>query len=1067
MTVQVVIDVAGEPAGTPGVAREFVFSKVSPTPPLVTLSLASTVGITQFNWEILDQPPGASATLSNPAIASPTFTPTAAIPGTYLIRCTVNAGADYGENAVAWKTKNLSVRIPAVGEQLQFGVDGWDPALRETILTVDDGLDKVVTRKAAVLDYVVSTAVPPSENLGDRYILDDSGAPHANWDGAAQLDIVQFDGVNWVKETPLEGWVAYVDAKDKDARYVDDGAGQWEFISPGASITPTGYVYVDIANGDDVNGIGSPDNPYQTLEQAVAVKLAELPTTQAEYETPLVFLLAPGTYDHTGTGFIKLPFRAGVAIVGRGVQIDGDIYFYQDPAQQNGSTLGASLYIGAGDTPPIILNGDVIAKNDNAVPGTSFDGPRTLVVEKILHNGNVYNAKSGNTNGGEGTGDLFYTSLQAQNPSGAYFFGEGEDNDDLSADENRIVILGYTSIFFPDFTGNIAFRNLQNCWIYGDVRPDNDPVTPAIGTYKGRAEGWGQKTFWNTVFNGTNYEFGDANARVGTPDDLYFDANSWSSLADKSPTFTDNDYVLEDEAIGIKLDSTGLVGNLKGGVNTSDAAHRRFDSHYGAGDSTIIVRRGSTDEESAANLLSAWILCKNLTPGGNAIGPDNKATFLVPPGVYNFEDGKWTIDAEHIEIFGLGESKIGTAYLSQNSARPPVILYGDVATSDPLVEITVQNVNISGFTVRVVGPRVSNGVIITSDFQGSSMSNIYLDVAGGIGLRSTNAITYGFFENISTDDQFLAGGDVRGDFRFCYVGNNSFAGWDVSSSRDSIFRGNAYKCKAGTWSFGASQNNNGHVYGIIESCTAGDDSFGASGTATKQGRIFNSAAIIDCGAGDRSFGYSEAADGIVEGRLDRCVGGSYCFGSTGDGANFGGEVYQNGYLTDCTASNYSFGGSDDGDPSHDRFLGIASNCHGGQNCFGTKNDFNGVLQNCSATGRSFGGTNGTVVQTIAALHQCSGIGLFSSIRAHSLLISHCTFETSEGVSEVVRIVDDNNPSKIYHSTLLVHPLITYSITSVGTKNVKLMLTGLNKPVDPNITNLISPNAFNPVDPDIA
>jgi hypothetical protein len=384
-----------------------------------------------------------------------------------------------------------------------------------------------------------------------------------------------------------------------------------------------------------------------------------------------------------------------------------------------------------------------------------------------------------------------------------------------------------------------------------------------------------------------------------------------------------------------------------------------------------------------------------------------------------------------------------------------------------LVEITTQDVNISGFTVRVVGPRVSNGLLITSDFQRSSMKNMFFDVAGGIAARSTNANLYGIFENIGTDDQFFAGGDVRAEFSFCNAGAQSFAGWDVSSSRDSVFRGRAYKCKAGTWSFGASQNNNGQVRGTIESCIAGDDSFGSSGTATKQGRIFSTATVIDCGAGDRSFGYSEAADGIVEGRLDRCVGGSYCFGSTGDGANYGGEVYQNGYLTDCTASNYSFGGSDDGDPSHDRFLGIASNCHGGQNCFGTKNDFNGVLQNCSATGRSFGGTNGTVAQTIAALHQCTGIGLFSSIRAHNLLISHCTFETSEGVSEVVRIVDDATPSRIFHSILLVHELITYSITSVGTKNVKLALTGLNKPVDPNITNLISPNAFNPVDPDIA
>lgn len=85
-----------------------------------------------------------------------------------------------------------------------------------------------LVRRSTVLDYVDSTAAPPTEVSGDRYILDDSGATHANWDGASQLDIVDFNGTTWDASTPDEGWVAYVDAEDQDRLLVDDGVPAWE-----------------------------------------------------------------------------------------------------------------------------------------------------------------------------------------------------------------------------------------------------------------------------------------------------------------------------------------------------------------------------------------------------------------------------------------------------------------------------------------------------------------------------------------------------------------------------------------------------------------------------------------------------------------------------------------------------------------------------------------------------------------------------------------------------------------------------------------------------------------------
>lgn len=135
---QIVIDVSGESAGSPGVARSFSYPKISPTPPTVTLSLASVSGITAFYWEILDQPDGASASLSDSSAASPTFVPTANIPGTYLIQCTVNNGSAYARNAVAFLTPYQGIRLPAAGETLEFSAtDGWKIALNAALTSLE------------------------------------------------------------------------------------------------------------------------------------------------------------------------------------------------------------------------------------------------------------------------------------------------------------------------------------------------------------------------------------------------------------------------------------------------------------------------------------------------------------------------------------------------------------------------------------------------------------------------------------------------------------------------------------------------------------------------------------------------------------------------------------------------------------------------------------------------------------------------------------------------------------------------------------------------------------------
>lgn len=91
----------------------------------------------------------------------------------------------------------------------------------------------------SALDYIVdNTLAPPTEVSGDRYVLShDGGAPHANWDGAAAGDIVQFNGTSWVATTPTTGMMISIDDEATSLRQWSGSAwSQKYFESTTASL---------------------------------------------------------------------------------------------------------------------------------------------------------------------------------------------------------------------------------------------------------------------------------------------------------------------------------------------------------------------------------------------------------------------------------------------------------------------------------------------------------------------------------------------------------------------------------------------------------------------------------------------------------------------------------------------------------------------------------------------------------------------------------------------------------------------------------------------------------------
>lgn len=76
----------------------------------------------------------------------------------------------------------------------------------------------------AVLDVVTASSTPPTEVHGARYLLIDTTAVNAAWDGAAQNDWVEYDSSAdlWINITPEEGALCY--DKDTDALQKYDGS---------------------------------------------------------------------------------------------------------------------------------------------------------------------------------------------------------------------------------------------------------------------------------------------------------------------------------------------------------------------------------------------------------------------------------------------------------------------------------------------------------------------------------------------------------------------------------------------------------------------------------------------------------------------------------------------------------------------------------------------------------------------------------------------------------------------------------------------------------------------------
>ena len=284
----------------------------------------------------------------------------------------------------------------------------------------------------------------------------------------------------------------------------------------------------------------------------------------------------------------------------------------------------------------------------------------------------------------------------------------------------------------------------------------------------------------------------------------------------------------------------------------------------------ITVKVTDDAKENGAALIAAYTAAKALTPNGAALSATNRACVIVPPGKYDLDCGienacvPLVLDTEFVDIVGL---------TSDNSLQH---VYGTPpATNSGVIVQTANDVHILNLTVEIL-----------------------------------------------TEVE-----EVEGNYAYNYDDTDSAAYWPDTDLTAVIIDNCRFVGDEGATGLLFSMRF-GIIYsGTFTSCTGGNESFGAGGTA--------SGTFTSCTGGAGSFGgYGEAS-----GTFTSCTGGDYSFGSGGGTAS--------GTFTSCTGGNYSFGGSD-GTAS-----GTFTSCTGGNESFGAGGTASGTFTFCKGGVDSF------------------------------------------------------------------------------------------------------------------
>jgi len=208
------------------------------------------VGASTRLWALLSAPPGSAAWIQNPTTKTPTLKTVDSV-GSYRIRLTVN-GSVTDIAIAAVRTANLNIRIPATGEEDEYGSTiGWSKAMYDAFVAIDTN---------SAIGNTLDQAYDEGGAGSGRIIAVDSGPILLNVSGGdSGLSLAATGDLN--QEPILETDITAVDVNNQiGVRFALAQDGYTEPISvasqlisalPAGGFTALGvYSYVDILPGN-------------------------------------------------------------------------------------------------------------------------------------------------------------------------------------------------------------------------------------------------------------------------------------------------------------------------------------------------------------------------------------------------------------------------------------------------------------------------------------------------------------------------------------------------------------------------------------------------------------------------------------------------------------------------------------------------------------------------------------------------------------------------------------------------------------------------------------------------
>ena len=95
------------------------------------------------------------------------------------------------------------------------------------------------------------------------------------------------------------------------------------------------------------------------------------------------------------------------------------------------------------------------------------------------------------------------------------------------------------------------------------------------------------------------------------------------------------------------IDTSGITTNENNIAALDTIAFKVTASAY------VVVETTDNAVTNGTNLIAAYAAAKALTPNGQALGSDNRAVVLVPPGKYDLGMGQLDMDTQYIDLVGL------------------------------------------------------------------------------------------------------------------------------------------------------------------------------------------------------------------------------------------------------------------------------------------------------------------------------------------------------------------------------------------------------------------------------